>query len=113
MSGTPTTSYDEVPYSSNVFHYTHPACLATWGTLMGMQPPALDRCRVLDLGCGTGANIIPMAQDFSGSRFVGIDLSPRQITMGQEVIDALGLRNIELHARSIMDVDERDGLFDY
>jgi len=112
MSQPQPTSYDEVPYGSNVFHDTHPDSLATWATLLGMQPPPVERCRVLELGCGTGANLMPMAQDLPGSHFVGIDLSPRQIAMGQEVVEALHLRNLELKAVSVLDVDASFGQFD-
>jgi SAM-dependent methyltransferase len=107
------TSYDEVPYSNNVFSDTHPDCLATLATLLGMRPAPADQCRVLELGCGTGANLIPMAQDLPGSRFLGIDLSTRQVAMGQQVVRDLGLTNIELRPLSILDVGEDFGRFDY
>ena len=110
---TPQTSYDEIPYDCSVFSYTHPSCLATWATLLGMAPPPVDRCRLLELGCGNGANLIPMAHDLPDSRFVGVDLSPRQIAMGQEIVDALRLPNIDLRAFSITDIDESFGQFDY
>jgi methyltransferase-like protein/SAM-dependent methyltransferase len=107
------SSYEEIPYSSNPFYYTHPDNLATVGMLMGMNPPPVERCRVLELGCAGGGNLIPMAMALPESRFVGIDLSPRQIAMGQELVDALGLANIELKAVSITDVQDDDGPYDY
>lgn len=113
MSEVPTTSYDEVPYGDNVFCYTRPECLGAVAALLGMRPAPADRCDVLELGCGTGGNLIPMAQDLPGSRFVGIDLSARQIDSGRQVVTALGLTNIELRPLSILDVDERFGPFDY
>jgi methyltransferase-like protein/SAM-dependent methyltransferase len=113
MSEVQATSYDEVPYGNTVFYYTHPDRLAALALLLGMEARAVDRCRVLELGCGTGSNLIPMAQDLPGSRFVGIDLSTRQIAMGQEVVEALGLSNIQLKALSILEVDKSFGEFDY
>ena len=107
------TSYDEVPYESNPFPWTHPDQLAVVATLFGMQPPAPDRYRVLELGCASGGNLIPMALDLPASRFTGIDLSPRQIGDGRKVIEALGLTNIELQAMSILDVNRDFGTFDY
>ncbi len=106
-------SYDETPYQGWPHYPTHPDCLATLGTLLGMTPPSPNGCRVLELGCGIGDNLIPMAATMPDCRFVGIDLSPRQIEEGQTVVAALGLTNIDLHARSILDVDERFGFFDY
>src|SRR5262249_7938955 len=107
------TSYDEVPYGSNIFSYSHPDRLATVAALLGMKPPVVDASRVLELGCGTGANLIAMALTLPRSRLVGIDLSPRQIATGQEVVQAVGLANVELRALSLMDVDEQFGQFDY
>jgi SAM-dependent methyltransferase len=107
------TSYEEVPYGSKPLYPTHPDCVATVATLMGMRPAAVENCRVLELGCATGGNLIPMAATLPDSRFVGIDLSPRQIAEGQKLVDALGLANIRLAAVSITDVDEKFGQFDY
>jgi len=107
------SSYEEIPYSSNPFAYTHPDCLSTVGMLYGMNPPPVENCRVLELGCAAGGNIIPMALSLPESRFIGIDLSPRQIDMGQEIADALGLTNIELKTQSIMDIKDSDGPYDY
>ena len=41
--------------------------------------PAVTTARVLEIGCGGGGNIIPLAAAFPDARFVGIDLSPVQI----------------------------------
>lgn len=113
MSEVQQSSYEEIPYSSNPFSYTHPDNLATVGMLMGMNPCPVERCRVLELGCAAGGNLIPMALALPESQFLGIDLSPRQIAMGLEVVDALHLTNIELKALSIMDIQDDDGLYDY
>src|SRR5262245_50406828 len=43
--------YDEVPYASRPFPQTHPDHLAAVATLFGMEPPPVERCRVLELGC--------------------------------------------------------------
>ena len=70
-----TTSYDEVPYADRVHPATHPDLLAVVATLYGMDPAPPDRCRVLELGCAAGGNLIALAETLPGSRFVGIDLS--------------------------------------
>jgi methyltransferase-like protein/cyclopropane fatty-acyl-phospholipid synthase-like methyltransferase len=113
MSDPGQTSYDEIPYGSNPFSYTHPGCLAGVATLSGLAPPPVERCRVLELGCARGGNLIPMAQSLPAGRFVGIDLSRRQIAEGRAVVERLGLGNIRLEAMSILDVDEGFGEFDY
>ncbi len=39
----------------------------------------IARCRVLELGCAGGGNLIPMASHLPQSEFVGVDLSVRQV----------------------------------
>jgi methyltransferase-like protein/SAM-dependent methyltransferase len=73
----------------------------------------VERCRVLELGCAGGGNLIPMALGLPDSTFTGIDLSIRQVADGQRVIDALGLTNVTLRHMSIQSVDDAFGCFDY
>jgi methyltransferase-like protein len=113
MSEALQTTYDQIAYLNRSFFYTHPNWLATVATVFGLTPAPPERCRVLELGCASGGNILPMAESLPGSRFVGIDLSHQQIASGQAVLDALKLPNVELKAMSIMDVDESFGQFDY
>jgi len=47
--------------------------LSTIATLFGMNPAPVEHCRVLELGCGNGGNLIPMAFGLPQSEFVGID----------------------------------------
>src|SRR5262245_12481127 len=107
------TAYDEIPYPGGAYQQSHVDRLETLATLFGMTPPDIRRCRVLELGCGDGSNLIPMACALPDSRFVGIDLSARQIQPGLETIRALRLANIELQQADIRDVDSSVGEFDY
>ena len=78
-------SYDRVPYPSHPFMQTHPDHLATIATLFGLKPASATKCRVLELGCASGGNLIPMALSFPDSQFVGVDLSARQVADGHPV----------------------------
>lgn len=78
-----------------------------------MQPARTSDCRVLELGCASGGNLIPMALSWPGGRFVGIDLSQRQIDDGKQVVQKLGLANVDLRCLSILDVSRELGMFDY
>lgn len=106
-------SYDELPYPSQAFVQTHPDRLATLARVFGLQPPPVEGARVLELGCASGGNLVPMAYALPGSRFTGVDLSARQVDEGRVRVAALGLRNVRIQAASITDVDERWGVFDY
>jgi methyltransferase-like protein/SAM-dependent methyltransferase len=109
----PPNSYDQVPYPSYPFPQTHPDRLATIATLFGMQPANVENCRVLEIGCASGGNLIPMAELLPESRFLGIDASARQVEMGQKVIEELGFKNVRLQKLDIRDVNLTLGQFDY
>jgi cyclopropane fatty-acyl-phospholipid synthase-like methyltransferase/methyltransferase-like protein len=112
-SPTSATLYDDVFYPGRVYEHTHPNRLATLATLYWMSPAPVERCRVLELGCGVGGNLLPMAFQYPDSEFVGIDLSGTTIARGQSNVSALGLTNIKLQHCDIMDVDASFGKFDY
>jgi methyltransferase-like protein/SAM-dependent methyltransferase len=54
-----------------------------------------------------------MAASLPDASFVGIDLSPRQVSEARALADALGLANVDLKAMSIGDVGDEFGTFDY
>ncbi|MDQ3906809.1 MAG: class I SAM-dependent methyltransferase [Acidobacteriota bacterium] len=107
------TSYDEVPYPAHAFSQTHPDRLATLARLFGMTPADPRRCRVLELGCGSGGNLLPMAVELPESRFLGIDLAARPVAEGQALIEEVGLKNVALRREDIMEFPADAGLFDY
>ena len=106
-------SYDAIPYSVLSHYFTHPDRLATVGTLFGLAPPHIESCRVLELGCASGGNLIPMAYALPGSQFVGIDLSPAQVEQGQKYINMLKLSNIRLKTQDLLDFSADQAPFDY
>jgi methyltransferase-like protein/SAM-dependent methyltransferase len=121
MSSSPATpggrdarsSYDEVPYDSLPYLSSHPWRLATVATLFGMQPASPANCRVLELGCGTGGNLVPMAEQLPASQFVGLDISPVQIERARGWTAALGLANARFECRDLREVKPDYGPFDY
>lgn len=102
-------SYDRVPYVSRSVPQMHPDQLAIAARLRGLAPKDLARCRVLELGCADGSHLIPLAAHFPGSHFVGVDASAVQVQGGRELIAALGLSNIELHAADFLQYPQADG----
>jgi hypothetical protein len=105
--------YDAILYPTAPSEGTHPDRLATIATLFGMNPAPVTRCRVLELACGDGGNLIPLAFWLPESRFIGIDLAERPIAAGQELASHLGLKNLTLAAKDVMEIDPDFGEFDY
>jgi len=108
------TEYDKVLYPAAIYPLTHPTRLAAPAFLRGMHPQSVDRCRVLELACGSGSNLISMAFHLPASNFVGLDLAQRPIALGNSMIAELGLKNISLHAIDLMAANPTDfGHFDF
>jgi SAM-dependent methyltransferase len=105
--------YNSTPYPSYPYPNTQAERLYTIGKLFGMQPVDFKSCKVLELGCASGGNLIPMASLFPESTFVGVDISSVQIQQGQEQINALKLNNITLKNASITEINAKFGKFDY
>lgn len=106
-------SYNDVPYPGAAVTTTHPAQMSAMARLFGMRPAPAEQCRVLELGCGDGANLVPMAYGLPGSEFIGIDLSVRQVETATELARQVGLSNVRFVAMDIRDVATFGGPFDY
>lgn len=68
---------------------------------------------MLELGSSCGGNIIPQALYYPEATFTGIDLSSVQIKHGNELIESMGLTNVTLLEKDIMDINDDFGTFDY
>jgi methyltransferase-like protein/2-polyprenyl-3-methyl-5-hydroxy-6-metoxy-1,4-benzoquinol methylase len=107
------SDYDEVPYSSDPYCESTPENCYTIARLFKLNPPDFHKATVLELGCASGGNLIPLAYSYPDATFVGIDLSAVQIETGQKQVDEMALTNIQLRRLSILDTDQSLGKFDY
>lgn len=105
--------YDAVPYDSLPFAHCQPANLAALAALFGLHPSAPETARVLELGCASAGNLIPLASRFPGAQFTGIDLSARHVELASERIAAAGLTNITVRQGDLADPAVIAGTFDY
>jgi len=105
--------YNALPYLSKPFPESQPPRLAALAALHGLAAPGPSQCRVLELGCASGGNIIPLALRFPGSRFRGVDLAERHVREAETRIAALELRNIRIEQGDIAALDLAAERFDY
>lgn len=104
--------YNTIPYESYAVKQTHPRNLCAIASLYGLQPPDIETCKVLEIGCASGDNLIPMAFYYPKAQFVGFDLAQNQIDQGLQHIHNLQLNNITLFQQSINDFKSTEK-FDY
>ncbi len=106
-------SYDEVPFGSSIHPACHPGTLAIVATLFGLRPPDVATCRVLEIGCAEGGNLIPIAAQLPRASLLGIDGSEVQVRAGRAAIEALGLGNVEIRSMDLREARPDLGRFDY
>ena len=107
--------YDQVPYPCLVHAQAHPHHIGALGVLFGVPAAALNRARVLELGCASGTQIVAFAAAYPEAICVGVDASARQITAGQARAAQLGLAQISLVCKAFSEWDAAagDATFDY
>lgn len=106
-------SYDSFLYVSKPFSSTNINNLQAKAKLYGLNPVPLKGARILELGASCGGNLIPQALYYPEATFTGIDLSGVQVQHGNEIIKSIGLTNVTLLEKDILDIDESFGTFDY
>lgn len=106
-------SYDDLPYESLPLPDTHPDYLCAIAHLYGVEAAPMRACRVLELGCAGGGNLLPLAWRFPDSQCIGVELALGHVNEAQALIAELGLPNAQVLHRSITDPMNDLGEFDY
>jgi len=107
------TSYDQVPYTVSAYAMTHPSHMAMIARLFGVEAADPNQSKILEIGCGHGGNVLPMAEQLPGSNFTAVDLSETQINNAKTIAKAAELENIELLHKDLSTIDKDFGEFDY
>jgi methyltransferase-like protein/SAM-dependent methyltransferase len=106
--------YNTIPYPSFTLPQTHPDRLATLGRLYGIETASPQRCRVLELGCGDGSNLLSFAYALPESEFVGVDLSEKHIAAADKTKIELNLSNVFFYCEDVMNLNQtRLGDYDF
>jgi len=95
----------------NLWYFRHPP----WDT--GISPPELMEFidshpagRALDLGCGTGTNVVTLAQD--GWQVTGVDFASRAISIARRKVQAASV-HADLRVGDVTRLDGITGPFDF
>jgi methyltransferase-like protein/ubiquinone/menaquinone biosynthesis C-methylase UbiE len=106
-------TYDELRYPGRFYPQASIERMATLATLYGLESPSVQGCRVLELGCGEGGHLIPLAYVFSQSEFLGVDLSEVSVGRAKDVAVKLGLKNLQFKTEDLGAFPANAGIFDY
>jgi SAM-dependent methyltransferase len=105
--------YESRIYPAMSHPLADPALTAVAARMAGLKTPQPAKARILEIGCGSGHHLIPLAMRWPGSEFVGIDLADRAIREARGRAAAAGVRNIGFHALDLRDFKPAGGAFDF
>jgi SAM-dependent methyltransferase len=83
--------YQRLAYPAMSHPSADPARAAVAAVLAGLELPDLRRARILEIGCGTGHHLLPLALRWPEARLTGVDFSPPAIRAARSLAAASGL----------------------
>jgi SAM-dependent methyltransferase len=72
-----------------------------------------DGSRVLEIGCGVGAQTRILARNSPTATFTSVDVSPASVQTARRVIERLGIRNVRFEVGNLFDLRFPDASFDH
>ncbi len=76
---------------------SQPERLFVVGSVHGLTPKDAASARVLELHCGSGQNLLALAERYPESTWVGVDPNPRFVAMARQSAAELELTNVAFH----------------
>lgn len=78
-----------------------PRHLQAMAYLYGLKAPNMTQASILELGCGTGENLLPIAHSYPQAQITGIDIDDEKTQLGQAHITQQKLTNLQLYTADI------------
>ena len=105
--------YQSRAYPAMSHPSTDPAVTAVAAKLAGLDIPTPTCADILEIGCSSGHNLLPLAARWPDSRFTGIDFSKAAIEEAKKTARLAGLTNIKFIECDLRDYDPGDDSFDF
>ncbi len=105
--------YEAQVYPAMSHPLSDPAVSAVAAWLGGLKTPPPGRARILEIGCCSGHNLIPLAMRWPESECIGIDLAETSVREATERATAAGVRNVVFQAADLRDYKPDGAGFDF
>jgi len=102
--------YQSQAYPAMSHPSTDPAVTVVSAKLAGLDVPDPSCAKILEIGCSSGHNLLPLAARWPESRFSGIDFSKLAIKEAAESARIAGLTNIEFIEADLQTFDPGKGV---
>ncbi len=105
--------YQSLAYPPVSHPSTDPAITAVSAKLAGLDIPTPTCAHILEIGCASGHNLLPLAVRWPDSHFTGIDFSASAIREARLRATETGLTNIEFIEADLSAFDPGDDSYDF
>ena len=105
--------YESHVYPAMSHPLSDPAVSAVAARLGGLTTPHPAKARILEIGCCSGHNLIPLAMRWPESECTGIDLAESSILEARERAATAGVGNIGFLAVDLLEFEPQEGPFDF
>ena len=102
------SDYDKVPYKGAIIPNSFPDHLALCNMWHNGRHSPLQGFHLTELGCGDGANLLPMAFYHPDSTFMGIDIAESGLSRAREGARQIGLHNIQFMQKDICEIEQAE-----
>ena len=102
--------YQSHAYPAMSHPSTDPAVTSVCAELAGLEITPPSGAAILEIGCATGHNLLPLAARWPDSRFTGIDFSKAAIDEARETARLTGLTNVDFIEADLQDFDPGDAI---
>lgn len=103
------TSAELAPYPAEVHRELNPTWLGAVLAMRGVVPPRSQGARYLDIGCGSGMDVIALACANPDMQVTGVEIDPEHIARAEALAARLGLRNAGFLCAGFDDLRVGDG----
>ena len=102
------SDYNKVPYKGAIIPNSYPGHLALCNMWHNGRHSPLQGFQLTELGCGDGANLLPMAFYHPDSTFIGIDNAESGLSRARECARQIGLHNIQFMQKDICEIEQAE-----
>jgi trans-aconitate methyltransferase len=106
--------YQSHAYPAMSHPLTDPAVTSVCAELAGLEITPPSGATILEIGCASGHNLLPLAARWPDSRFTGIDFSRSAIEEARETSRLAGIGNVEFIEADLRNFEPDEGIrFDH
>ncbi|MCB0317736.1 MAG: class I SAM-dependent methyltransferase [Bdellovibrionales bacterium] len=107
------SDYEKVRFFSLPSPEKHPSRIGAIAKIMGLEAKPIEESRILEIACGAGENLLPIACVYPNAEFLGLDSADKLLKEAKLVAEELKLKNVSFKNYEIGKTKEDFGKFDY